>query len=123
MKNKHETFGDEMVRKINRNIEHGITHGITRGITLALTFVVFIFVGGFAVQLLWNWLLPTLFGLPALGFWQALGILALSRILFGGMGMGGRRHRRRHKGEHGWHLSHEEREHLKQHGDPEVKAT
>jgi hypothetical protein len=50
----------------------------------------FVFIGGTAVQLLWNWLLPALFGVPEVTFWQALGVLALSRILFGGLGGGGR---------------------------------
>jgi hypothetical protein len=36
------------------------------------------------VMLLWNWLMPTLFGLTIITFWQALGILILSKILFGG---------------------------------------
>lgn len=36
------------------------------------------------VMVLWNWLLPTLFGLTIITFWQALGILVLSKILFGG---------------------------------------
>jgi len=55
-------------------------------------FAVFIFIGGEIVKLLWNWLAPPLFGLPLLGFWQALALLALCRILFGGFGMsGGRR--------------------------------
>jgi hypothetical protein len=49
-------------------------------------FALFIALGGLAVQLLWNWLLPPMFGLPLLTFWQALGVLALSRILFGGFG-------------------------------------
>jgi hypothetical protein len=40
--------------------------------------------GGWVVQQLWNWLLPAIFGWPALTFWQALGLLALCRILFGG---------------------------------------
>src|SRR5215813_8371774 len=53
---------------------------------------VFIFIGGEVVKLLWNSLAPPLFGLPALGFWQALGILALCRILFGGFGFHGPRH-------------------------------
>jgi len=44
------------------------------------------------VMALWNWLMPALFGLPAIGFWQALGLLALTRILFGGL-RGGRPHR------------------------------
>jgi hypothetical protein len=54
--------------------------------------VLFTFIGGTAVQLLWNWLMPRLFGWPELTFWQALGMLALCRILFGGVG--GRGHRK-----------------------------
>src|SRR5258708_14152629 len=48
----------------------------------------FILVGGEVVMHLWNWLLPPLFGWRTLGFWQALGLLALCRILFGGLGHG-----------------------------------
>lgn len=48
--------------------------------------LILIAIGGSAVQHLWNWLLPTLFALPQIGFWQALGLLALCRILFGGFG-------------------------------------
>ena len=46
-------------------------------------------VGGYSVRFLWNWLLPELFGWPEISFWQALGLLALCRILFGGLGRGG----------------------------------
>ena len=49
----------------------------------------FVFIGGEVVMLLWNWLLPSLFGWPRITFWQAFGILALSRILFGGCGFRG----------------------------------
>jgi hypothetical protein len=59
--------------------------------------VAFAFIGGEVVMRLWNWLLPPLFGWRALGFWQALGLLALCRILFGGLGghgPGSRRGRR-----------------------------
>ena len=51
--------------------------------------VLFVFAGGTAVKLLWNGLLPPLFGLPPVTFWQALGLLVLCRILFGGMGRHG----------------------------------
>jgi hypothetical protein len=47
------------------------------------------FVGGELVRLLWNWLLPPLFGWREITFWQALGLLALCRILFGGRGFHG----------------------------------
>ena len=52
----------------------------------------FIVVGGVLVRFLWNWLLPPLFNWPAITFLQALGLLLLCRILFGGLGRhGGRR--------------------------------
>jgi hypothetical protein len=53
----------------------------------------FTFLGGTVVRLLWNWLLPPLFGFKMITFWQAIGILALSRILFGGFHGGGGRWR------------------------------
>src|SRR5690242_6875393 len=49
----------------------------------------FITIGGVSVMYLWNWLLPPLFGWRTLGFWQALAMLALCRILFGGLGLHG----------------------------------
>jgi hypothetical protein len=44
-----------------------------------------IFIAGFgwAVLQLWNWLMPPIFGLPLLTFWQAVGLLALGWIFFG----------------------------------------
>jgi hypothetical protein len=59
-------------------------------IPLALAgFAIFIFIGGEIVKSLWNWLVPPLFGLPVISIWQALALLILCRILFGGFGMGG----------------------------------
>jgi hypothetical protein len=52
----------------------------------------FIAIGGELVRLLWNWLLPPLFGWHVITFWQALGLLALCRILFGGWGGPGSSH-------------------------------
>jgi len=40
-------------------------------------------------MLLWNELMPLLFNLPAIGFWQALGLLILGRLFFGGGGPSG----------------------------------
>ena len=34
------------------------------------------------VMLLWNWLMPEIFGLTTITFWQALGIMLLSGFLF-----------------------------------------
>ncbi|MFK7786091.1 MAG: hypothetical protein AB8B56_13300 [Crocinitomicaceae bacterium] len=41
---------------------------------------------GFTVMWLWNWLMPELFGLPTLTFWKAVGVVILSKLLFGGFG-------------------------------------
>lgn len=53
---------------------------------------------GLVVMTLWNGLLPPLFGFKTIHFWQALGLLVLSRILVGGFPRGhghGFRHRQR----------------------------
>ena len=44
---------------------------------------------GFIIMWLWNWLMPMLFGLPTLGFWEAAGVFILSKILLGGCNFGG----------------------------------
>ena len=58
-----------------------------------LGMAIFTAIGGEVVMLLWNWLAPALFGLRPVTFWQAIGLLALCRILFGGFGLGGGGHR------------------------------
>jgi hypothetical protein len=55
-----------------------------KGVKFALLAAVGVVVFGFVVMRLWNWLMPGLFGLHLINFWQALGILFLSKILFGG---------------------------------------
>lgn len=40
------------------------------------------------VMLLWNWLIPRLMSGPAISLWEAMGLLVLSRILFGNYGRG-----------------------------------
>lgn len=82
---------------------------------ILLAFAAFIAVGGFVVMQLWNWLTPTLFGWHRIAFWQALGLLALCRILFGGLGRHGDpsgRFRRR-MAERWESMSPEERERLR----------
>jgi MFS family permease len=70
----------------------------------------FIFLGGWIVMSLWNYLLPGLFGWRIITFWQALAMLVLCRILFGGISGRGWHGRRRWKGERWGHMSDEERE-------------
>ncbi len=69
-----------------------IFFGILAGIAFALLF-------GYGIMWLWNWLMPAIFGLPSVGYWQAVGILLLARILFGSMG-GGHSHSTRKRKMH-----------------------
>ena len=77
-----------------------------------LGILLFVAIGGEIVLLLWNWLLPPLFGWREVTFWQALGLLALCRILFGGIGMHGspRSHVGRRMAERWASMTPEERE-------------
>jgi hypothetical protein len=89
-----------------------------------LSLLIFTWIGGELVMHLWNWLAPQLFGLRPVSFWQALGLLALCRILFGGFGLSGggsRRSRRRMRGrmcremDEGWEaMRPEDRERFRQ---------
>ncbi len=73
---------------------------IARGFKFFLIAAVALLAFGFAVMLLWNWLLPAIAGWHEIGFLQAIGLLALARILFGGLrghGHGHWRHRMRER--------------------------
>jgi len=45
--------------------------------------VLFALVFGLVVRVLWNWLMPAIFGLGQISFWQAFGIVLLAKLLFG----------------------------------------
>lgn len=57
---------------------------IWKALKIALFAALAVLAFTFVVMSLWNWLLPPLFGWSAIGFGQALGLLVLCRILFGG---------------------------------------
>jgi hypothetical protein len=64
---------------------------VIRAIMIVLVAIIVVALLGVAVMLLWNALVPTLFRGPSLRYWQAVGLLVLSRLLFGGLrGRGGR---------------------------------
>lgn len=43
---------------------------------------------GFIIMWLWNWLMPEIFGLTTLNYWQAVGVFILFKILLGGCNFG-----------------------------------
>ena len=87
-------------------------HRLLRGLRIALLVAVAITVFGFLLMELWNHLMPAIFGLHPVNYWQALGLLVLSKILFGGVGGRGRStgHWRRRMMERWEQMTPEERE-------------
>jgi len=81
--------------------DRSLAQKILIGIGFGILGIGLVFLCGLAVMLLWNWLMPDIFGLKRLTYWQAWGLLLLCSILFKGFGSGsngGRsdRKRRRH---------------------------
>jgi hypothetical protein len=73
-----------MIRANKEQDMNKIQKRIGIAILAPLAIALFIWLGGELVMQLWNWLAPTLFGWRQITFWQAIGLLALCRILFGG---------------------------------------
>jgi hypothetical protein len=61
-------------------IARRVAKGIVIGLVFALVFGIF-------VLLLWNWLMPGVFGMREITYGQALGMIILARILFGVRGL------------------------------------
>jgi hypothetical protein len=81
--------------------ERSLIQKILMGVGFAILGIGLLFLCGWVVMLLWNWLMPDLFALKPVTYWQAWGLLVLCHILFKGFGSGhgnGRsdRKRRRH---------------------------
>jgi len=59
-----------------------------KGIKIAFFVLVFGTLATYVLMMLWNWLMPVVFGVGTITFWQALGVFVLAKILFG-FGRGG----------------------------------
>ena len=64
---------------IRRKLPRGV-----KFVMIAILCVIVLCLVCLLVMGLWNWLMPAIFGLRAITFWQALGLLFLSRFLFSG---------------------------------------
>ncbi|PKU22805.1 hypothetical protein [Telmatospirillum siberiense] len=67
-----------------------IARHVTLGLLVAASFAL---VFGYVTMLLWNAILPQISSLPAVTFWQAVGILLLARLLTGRFSHGDHPHR------------------------------
>ena len=93
--------------------ENWVRRRVARGVKVAMFGIAAVVVFGFVVRTLWNWLMPSLFGLHPVTFWQGLGLLMLSWILFGGLRGGPGRYRRRRFRERWEEMTPEQREKLR----------
>jgi hypothetical protein len=84
---------------------------VLKGLKFAVMGAAFVALAGFAVMGLWNWLMPAIFGLGVINWLQAVGLLVLSKIFFGGRGWGGGG---RWGGRHGCGGGHGRHEHWRQ---------
>lgn len=87
MKQQHE-YRSGVERSVEQKIKKVVTvifWVILGAIGISLLALLF----GYVVMLLWNWLMPDIFGLGVITFWQAVGIVVLAKLLFGGVGGGG----------------------------------
>jgi hypothetical protein len=55
-----------------------------KALKIVVMIAVVLTVLGFIVMNLWNWLVPAVFTGPTVNYWEALGLLVLARLLFGG---------------------------------------
>ena len=84
------------------------------GVAFILFAFVFVVLAGFVTSRLWNVLMPAILNVPPITFWQALGLLVLSRLLFGRAGGWGSRMRKA-RFVRGWRdLTPEERQRFRQ---------
>lgn len=75
------------------------------GILGILTAAIFAFLFGFFVMKLWNWLIPSLFNLRMINYWEGFGLVLLARLIFGSVNHD--RGHYRHKHERYWPGHHE----------------
>jgi hypothetical protein len=72
----------DTIATLNKNI---MNKGL-RILKFTIMGVLFVLIFGYITMSLWNWLIPALFDGKTISFWQALGLLLLAKILFGGFG-------------------------------------
>ena len=90
-------------------------HRINRGVLFIPLFIGGVLLFSLAVMLLWNAILPAVTGVKAITYLQAIGLLILSKILFGfNKGWGGRHYQWKQRMEEKLHnMTSEEREKFK----------
>lgn len=89
---------------------------LLKAVKIAAIAIVAVGVFSLIVMTLWNALMPSIFAVRPISFWQSVGLLILSKLLFGGFRTygGGGPHWRRRMMERWEQMTPEERERFKQ---------
>ncbi|MEM9001229.1 MAG: hypothetical protein AAGB24_13275 [Bacteroidota bacterium] len=87
---------------MEKRIEGKVRHYVSSAFKIFF-FIIFAiamaFLVSYLVMALWNWLMPDVFGLTTISYWQAFGLLLLAKIFFGfGAGGGPGKHKKRKNG-------------------------
>ena len=75
-----------MKSKIEKNMEKSVQFYVYKAFKILFFIILGLciaFLVGYIVMRLWNWLMPDIFGLPEIDYWKAVGVLLLSKIIFG----------------------------------------
>jgi Ca2+/H+ antiporter, TMEM165/GDT1 family len=73
-----------MINMNKQFIRHRVRSRVGKIIGFVILGIIGVFVFGSVIMLLWNALMPDIFNLRTITFWQALGLLVLTKILFSG---------------------------------------
>lgn len=76
------THKQRLEKSMEKKAEHYVTK-IVKVVFVVLAFIGLFLLANYVLMRLWNWLMPDLFGLGTINYWQALGILVLAKIIFG----------------------------------------
>ncbi|MEW2920852.1 hypothetical protein AB1A65_05235 [Muricauda sp. ANG21] len=85
-------------KKMERKMEHFVKK-VVKIIAMVIFGIAVFLLANYVLMWLWNWLMPDLFGLSTITYWQALGIFVIAKLLFGfgGGGSGKNSGKSRHK--------------------------
>ena len=72
----------DIEKKVEKKVEH-YAKKVIKVIMMVIIFSALFLLAIYVLMRLWNWLMPDLFGLATINYWQALGIMVLAKLLFG----------------------------------------
>lgn len=76
------THKQRLEKRMEKKAEYYVTK-VVKVIFVVLAFIGLFLLANYVLMRLWNWLMPDIFGLGTIDYWQALGILILAKIIFG----------------------------------------